>query len=238
MAGGIPEYPDDSLQSLAGRWWIDYGDAEPVRGCLMWAFVPHVGLEPMTLEATGRTDARDHGSATYTVEPLRIKAPRRTRDLPVAALPVFPGEVRTVHRSKRRPVLVLSIGGSDVPRGEVAGSAKWMTNPTMIVAPYYGGEADGTRGGWPEPFRTRIRHCEYPQFIWDKLPIGGAEESILKLDHLQPVGRHHTAYEQTAYRLSEEALRIVDEWLGWLMTGKLPTTGSLAVGREMLRTLE
>jgi hypothetical protein len=203
----------------------------------MWAFVPHVGREPWTLRPTGRDDPRQHGTATYTVEPLRIRAPRATRDLPVAALVIPPDEVLTVHRSKRRPVLVLSAGGPDIPRADVPGSARSMTQPTMIVAPYYGGTPDGTRAGWPEPFRKRIRHCEYPQFVWDKLPLGGPEESILRLDQAQPVGRHHNAYEQTGYRLCDEALKIIDDWLVWLGTGQMPVGGSLELGRAMLREL-
>src|SRR5205807_1023610 len=141
--------------------------------------------------------------------------------LPVAALPTPPGEVHLVQRAKRRPVLVVSAGGPEVPPALRVGSARWPTVPTILVAPYYGVDADGTRGGWPAPFVTRIRRCEYPQYLWDRLPLSGPAESILRLDHLQPVGRHANAYELTRFRLGDEALVLLDEWLAWLMTGQL-----------------
>jgi len=49
----------------------------------------------------------------------------------------------------------------------------------------------------------------------------GGEESILRLDHIQPIGKHHESIELTDYRLGEEALDIIDEWITWLITGKL-----------------
>ncbi len=57
----------------------------------------------------------------------------------------------------------------------------------------------------------RTRHREYPQFFWDQLPISGVEESILRLDHLQPMGTHHDAYQMSEYKLSDDALEVVDE---------------------------
>ena len=57
----------------------------------------------------------------------------------------------------------------------------------------------------------RTRHCEYPQFFWDQLPVAGSEESILRLDHLQPMGTHHDAHQLSEYKLSDDALEVVDE---------------------------
>jgi len=96
----------------------------------------------------------------------------------VAALPDYPGEVRTVYRAKARPVVVLSAGGPEVPRELRVGAAGWQTAPTLLVAPFYGVDPGGTRGGWREDFVTRIRRGEYPQYLWDKLPLPGAGESV------------------------------------------------------------
>jgi hypothetical protein len=104
----------------------------------------------------------------------------------------------------------------------------------MLVAPYYGGDQDGSRGGWNPTFLERIRRVEYPQYMADRLPLGGVDESVLRLDHLQPVGRHHDAFELTPHRLSDMALVIVDEWLEWLRTGKLEAHQELADVRRLL----
>jgi hypothetical protein len=232
-----PTYPDDSPQSLLDTWWTTDDARDLRRGRLLWAFVPHVDQEPQTLVATGRQEPTEHHTALVRLEPLRASAPRRTQQLPVAALPNFPGEVRTVYRAKRRPVLVIAAGGPTVPRELRAGAARWQSAPTILVAPYYGGNPDGTRGGFRAEFVTRIRRCEYPQYVWDKLPLAGASESILRLDHLQPIGHHPNAYEYTSHCLSVQAVRLLDDWLTWLLTGTLPPDGDLAYVRGELAKL-
>lgn len=75
--------------------------------------------------------------------------------------------------------------------------------------------------------------------MWDTLPIGGTTtESILRLDHIQPVGRHHDAIELTQYRLSEEALGILDEWLSWLVSGDFDAESMLLFFRQEIKTIE
>ena len=133
-------------------------------------------------------------------------------------------------------MLVIGAGGPDIPRELRAGAARWQSAPTILVAPYYGADPGGTRGGFRAEFVNRIRRCEYPQYLWDKLPLEGTSESILRLDHLQPIGRHPNAYEHTSHCLGAPAVRILDDWLTWLLTGTLPPDGDLGFVRgELLK---
>ena len=168
------------------------------------------------------------------MEPLRIQQPPPTPDLPVAGLPSFPGEVHAVYRAKRRPAIVLGRGGEDVPPALRTGAAHYQTQRTLLVAPFYGADRDGKRGGWRPDFVARIQKCEYPQYVWDHLPIGSVKESILRLDHLQPLGDHGQVYQLTDFSLSLDALEVLDEWLGWLITGNLPGESLLAEIRQVL----
>jgi hypothetical protein len=106
-----------------------------------------------------------------------------------------------------------------------------------LVAPYYGAEQSGTRGGFTPEFVKRIRRCEYPQYLWDVLPISGSSESILRLDHVQPISRLANSYEILPHRLSEEAMEIVDTHLAWLLTGNLRAETILADIRACLLEL-
>jgi hypothetical protein len=124
-------------------------------------------------------------------------------------------------RGKVRPVIVLSTGGDEVRKEHRTGAARWQSSPTLLVAPFYGADQDGSRGGWRPEFVQRIRRCEYPQYIWDRLPLSNVSESILRLDHIQPIGHHENSFDWTPHCLSDEALRIVDEWLYWLGTGTM-----------------
>ena len=142
--------------------------------------------------------------------------------------------MRVVLRAKKRPVLVLSTGGTEVPKSLRTGAARYQTNPTLIAAPYYGADQGGSSGGWKPEFVARIRRCEYPQYLWDQLPLSGRKESVLRLDHLQPVGRHGGSYDLTDFELHEEALGLVDEYLSWLLLGGFPQDSIVREIRKVL----
>src|SRR5690606_28738201 len=131
--------------------------------------------------------------------------PKGVARLPVAALPIRDGETYMVGRGKRRPAIVVSTGGTPVLRELRQGQNRWQFAPTILVAPYYGADPSSTRGGWPASFVERIRRAEYPQYMWDLLPISdGKTESILRLDHIMPIGADPANWTATEYVLSDE----------------------------------
>jgi hypothetical protein len=223
------KYPEDSLQYYCEPWWVRSEDQQLRRGRLIWAFIPHVDQQPYVLVAKGRSEPTEHRLADFEVKPLQGNQVPVGADLPVAGLPPYPGEVRLVYRGKRRPALILGTGGADVPKSLRTGSARHQTNTTILAAPYYGADR-----GWKPEFVQRIRRCEYPQYMWDSLPLSGRSESILRLDHAQPVGKHGPSYELTGYELHPEALDVVDEYLTWLLQGALPRESLLIEIRRAL----
>lgn len=110
-------YPDISIQSAItpSSWWIEEDSKGLQRGRLIRAFLPHVDQVPYTLIPIGRAQATEHKEVTVRIEPLRIKKPRPHITLPVAGMPPYPGEVRIVQRAKKRPALVLGLGGFVLP---------------------------------------------------------------------------------------------------------------------------
>jgi len=199
------DFPPDCVQSLIAPWWVPLTSGTLERGRLLWAFVPIIGQSPRTLTPS-RTGATEHGSATFVLEALR-PSQRTAPTLPVAALPLHPGEVHAVYKAKKRPVVVLGVGSVIDPRS-FGGGKGWQTAPMLMVAPYFGVEGGTTRGGWHPEFVRRIRHAEYPSYVYDRLPIGAAEESILRLDQMQPLGNHHDSYDRTDWQLSQDALTL------------------------------
>jgi hypothetical protein len=231
-------YPEDCVQILAEPWWVTAPPFPTCRGQLVFVFVPHVDLEPLVLEAVGRTEPTDHLKANYRLKPLAVRDARRVPPLPVAALPTFANEVRCVYRAKKRPAVVLSTGGAEIPAELRRGGSRWQTAPTLTVAPFYGVAASGERAGWNRELAKRIRRAEYSQYAWDILPVGNEPEgSILRFDHVQPIGRHHESFEPTGHRLSDDALRIMDEWYLWHLTGLMDANGILHGIREELLKL-
>ncbi len=191
----------------------------------MGAFVPHVDVIPKSLIPTGRAEdeATNHSKASYEIADLRINSVFQKNSLPAAILPYYQNECYTVHRSKKRPALLISDGGPEIPR-QLRSSMKpsWHTNPTILVAPYYSAVKKGV-SKWYEPFVERIKKCEYPQYLWDTLPMrSSTESSILRFDHIQPIGKDRDSYELTDYALKEDVIEfLLKEWLDWLLTGEI-----------------
>lgn len=218
----IPSYPSEAFQYYFDQWWVEDTGNELCRGRLIRAFVPHVDQVPFGLIPKGRTEARSHDLANCEIQPININGEFPRGTLPVAGLTCYDGEIRTVYRAKRRPMLLLALAGQQIPSSLTRGYPAYQTSATHIAAPYYGGNADGKRAGFNPEFLDRIRRCEFPQFSWDTLPIDGALESVLRFDHVQPISTHYKAFELTNFKLSEEAVAFIDIWLGWHISGIYP----------------
>ena len=134
-------------------------------------------------------------------------------------------------------MLLLALAGQPVPHSFTVGRPGYQTSATHLAAPYYGGNADGKRAGFDPEFMKRMRRCEFPQFSWDILPIGCASESVLRIDHIQPISTHYKSFITTKYCLSEDALDFMDEWLMWHITALPPAEDSLLgfLRRELVR---
>ena len=216
-------FPTDSVQNIVTSWWEERDKKDLKKGSLIYAFVPHVDQVPITLTIIGRKEAEKHKEAKLNITPLRINDYRPKEALPVAALSLHEGELWTAYRAKKRPCLVVGTEQPKVDNSLRRDMPKKLTSATLLVAPYYGADKDGRRAGYNPELVERIRHAEYPQFMLDYLPIGGPKQSILRLDHIQPIGLHYYAYEHSGFCLSEEAVELIlDDWLKWLFYGGLP----------------
>lgn len=234
-------FPEDCIQSVVGggEWWVKNETGTLCRGALIFAFVPHVDQIPFTFEPVGRNEADRHGDAKVKVAPLKVDQPLKKIDLPVAAMTLHHAEVWAAYRAKKRPCIVVGMPGKEVDRALVRGTPKGATAPTMLVAPSYGVQKNTNRAGFPPGFVERVRHLEYPQFFWDQLPESDkTPESIIRLDHLQPVGIHHHSLKITAWKLSSNGLTVIDEMLAILMEGGVEADSLVNMYREIIKELE
>jgi len=230
------EYPEDSVQAFVDNWWTEATSTEVTRGRLIRALVLYPDQKPYRILPEGRgEDVADHSRARLKVEPFAFDKPSRGEGLPVAGLPLHPGESFLASRGKIRPCVVLSTGGTPVEKNLRRGGAGWQSAGTLLVAPYYGADPDGSRGGWNPEFVKRIRRAEYPQYMWDQLPLSGSTESILRFDHVFPIGQDPASYRVTDFVLSSQALRLIDDWLDWLFEGMVDSGSELAYLATNLR---
>lgn len=223
----------DTVQSIVDPWWVSCEKLPVQRGQLIWAFIAHVDQTPLAIVRSERVDHANHNKAYLEAGPISHRDWQRKPKLPIAALGLHENEVPIVQKAKVRPCIVLSVYLAVEQAMRPQASPKWMTAPTLLVAPYYGVKRTASRSGWYEPLVERIRVCEYPQYILDQLP-NETTHSVLRLDHIQPVGNHHDTFSPSEYRLSQDALDIIDEWIDWGWSGILSETSTLHMIRQEL----
>jgi len=148
-------------------------------------------------------------------------------------MPLDDNEIFCVYRAKKRPAIIISKGGIGVDSELTNDRAKRRTDRTILLAPSY-----SVQDAYSEELCERIRRCEYPQFMWDDLPIGETEkESLIRFDHLQPVGRSKKSVEFTKYCLSEKAIAFIMDWVNWLISGYLDEASIFCETRSVLMSL-
>lgn len=227
-------YPDICPQSLVEPWWNEDPSEDFRPGRLVWAFLPHVDQTPYSLEPAGRDQPTNHNTGFVNIKKFKIGSPPKKKNLPVSAMPVYHNEMLCVYRTKKRPGIIISKGGKYIDKALAKGKSKWQTARTVLLAPSY-----SVKEAFNSDFCERIRRCEYPQFMWDYLPIGGAEKgSLIRFDHLQPVGRSNKSVELTKYCLSERAMAFIMEWVDWLLSGHMVRESEFCETRSFLMEME
>lgn len=214
----MSDFPYDSLQAMTDEWWEEDASKTICRGALVWTYVQFYSQVPYEL-IVERAEAEQHGRALVHAKPLHAGARKsESESLPVAGFPHLAGaDCFIANRAKKRPCLVLgAVDRKRVEKKWAKSMSSGMKNDFFLVAPYFSIEQKG-RGGCPPEFVERIMHAEYSRYFWDSLPGKYGHESILRFDQTQPVSHHHQAFEHFGYRLSRAALRLVDEWLDWLI---------------------
>lgn len=218
-------FPEHCVQAwVDGPWWITSTTKSLKRGALLKAFIPYLGAR-QELVPSGRSQPTEHGVLdAKLLGNFVLSAKHQAPSLPCAALPHFPKERSAVQRGKIRPALVL---GDLAGYRKQQGTASWITKPSVLIAPYFGADADGSRAGWPEVLVDAIERCKLPQYFRDTLPIGGPSKSILRLDQLQPLENLSTAFTYTGFELCQDAVALLDEWVRWYRTGTMDPEGPL-----------
>ncbi len=236
------EYPDICIQNFVEPWWTTCTDEKFKQGRLVWTFIPHINQNPYAIIPTGRQEPTEHKKAEVQIKAIDVKDTINTQksSLPVASIPLYDKEIPCMYRAKKRPALIISAGGPNMPPQYTKNKPSKQLLPNLLVAPCYtADEGTGKRAGYNKDFIEKVKQCEYPQFMWDILPIAYKNESsLIRLDHIQPVGRTFDYVELTKYCLTSNALKILNDWLYWLIKGTIRQTSEFKKTRDFLMNFE
>jgi hypothetical protein len=200
-------FPDDCIQYLLSPWWEKKMPPKRERWRLAWCYVRHVAVAPHEVEVKGRTEAREHAVADVTIKKFLPSGKGKTviNNLPVAGLPLYPGERLTLNRGKMRPALIIATPGTPIEQSLRANHPQAHFAPTYIVLPFYTARVGNE-------FVRRVKLCEYTQIFWDKLPLNSDHAgSILHFSQIQAVEPEINSLEATDWILSEEGQTVVED---------------------------
>ncbi len=232
------KFPDNCVQSLCGDWWVQAQKPRKASWCLAEALVRHVSEEPYVLEREGRsqTQSGNHSIAYFRMTTLKnAKSTPEVTNLPIAAVPHYPGEHLAIHRAKRRPVLILASTGTPVENEMRKDHSRAKFAPVYLVAPYYSAEGEGLREGFMPEFINRVRALNYTQFFWDSLPHERGHSSVLRLDHIQPIEPCVSNLQSFGWELSEEAQAVIKEAVMQHLCNQTPEKdGIWATAKQLL----
>jgi hypothetical protein len=110
---------------------------------------------------------------------LKLLDQKNLPTLPAPGLTFPEGDTILAYRGKKRPALIISSGGGDIPDKLRIGKPRWQTDPLITVAPYYGAEQSEKRAGFHRKFIKRVKRAEYPNFYWDRLPTPEVSRVVL-----------------------------------------------------------
>lgn len=233
-------FPEDSIQYVLDDWWETAPKGSPKRGDLIRTLVPfRFGLPTCLLTKRRADQPGDHERVDFESRPFGFDAVIPKEKLPIAGLPHIEGGSYMLLPFKKRPALVLASPADPPDESLTLGLAGYQKTPCFIVAPYYGADKNGERGGYPDDLVQLVRRCKYPQYFWDCLPlIGDTTSSLLRIDAMFPVVYDRNWYRHTGYRLTPDGMEIMAEYIEWFMTGALPADSLIRDVRAKLDELE
>lgn len=144
----MTEYPEDCVQNLTSKWWLEDKENTLCRGALIETYVQFFSQIPLEL-IPERIDPKSHTLAQLKAQPLNANGRRSTANmLPVAGLPHLAGaHCYLVNRAKKRPCIILgAVDQKLVDKKLTKDMPKNSTHQFILTAPYFSVEQSG-RGG-------------------------------------------------------------------------------------------
>jgi hypothetical protein len=227
-------WPEDSVQAFANAWWEDAPTNRIRRGALLNAWVPYTDQVPKEIlfeESIGLPSER-----RYQVRSVPFDGEEKDK-VHVPGIILKDDETLLGAVAKSRPVLVLSEPAPEFQKRQWPGMAAHQRISKFTVAPYFGVEHTGERGGYDEIIVRLARRGRYAHLMWDWLPGAGAP-SLLRLDCLTTFTLGNTTVTHTGKRLSSEALLYLDDWFLWMCRGgECPRDSSLGEVRDLIEQM-
>jgi hypothetical protein len=171
-----------------------------------------------------RADPQEHYATKFSIRNMTDGDFKKKTRLPIKALSLRETEELVIHRTKRRPAIIISGESTifdDVKTLLRQMGRKHLQQESLIAAPLYSVESGDHEGGFPPVMVARIRALMYKQFFFcprENSPL--TTDSIMRLDRLHAVVPNFPAYIPEPYSLGVDALGVLMAMLRSLFGAK------------------
>lgn len=207
--------PEDSFQK------------EFVTGQFCYLAAPQLDVIPWIMEVK-RSDPTGHEKADFDIRKLCVDDYCRKEDLPLYRLTLRYNEELIIHKSKRRPGIMISSDNiifKDISELLRIKHKPHLQQEVILVAPLFSTETTLRQNGFPPEMVARTKALMYNQFYYCPPPSMGFPriEGIARLDRLQVIVTssfpgNRRVFEPTNMAFTEEVTAVfmgmLTEWLG------------------------
>lgn len=197
-----------------------------ITGQFCYMASPQLDVIPWVMEVK-RADPTGHKNVEFKVRKLGNDDYCRKEDLPLYYLKLRHNEELIIHKSKRRPGIIISaenIAFEDIANILKEKKRKHLQQECLLVIPLFSMETTLSPSGFPPEMVSRIKALMYNQFFYcPKIPIGSHRiEGIARLDRVQVIIKssfpgNKRVFEPIDIAFTEEVtvifINMLREWL-------------------------
>jgi len=228
------------MEGILKNYFVPLGTDEPFfsRGAIAWAPSAFLLEEFQEIKFSNPNPAVDFGKGFITLhkrtpEDCHNRNSGMFSHLPIHAVQLRANESWGALKFKMRKVVILSVGIELTGLGDrAARKVSPRFADCFVCAPIYTLKSETEPDKYPASFVERIKAYSFPMAFHLK-EEGSMRESCVRFDRMQPIARPFLKPEKK--RLSDECLKVFEDWLFNYIFGALPEKSEIPDYRALLR---
>ena len=229
------------MDGILDRFFQAVEEKEPLlcRSALAWAPSSFLTEEFWEVKFANSNPGVDFGKGWISMQKRTPEDCHNAKSGMFNHSPVHPVHLRATEtyaavRYKLRLVVIVSVGTDYAGLGERALKQVRRRFPDCYVcAPIYTLSSDAEPQKYPASFIEKVKAYAVPMIFY-LCPEAGLRESCVRFDRMQAIAR--SFLRPNKMRLSDDCLRVFDDWLHQYLFGQLPNDSfipcSLSGGQE------
>ncbi len=228
------------MEGILSKYFETLGPDEPLfsRGTIAWAPSAFLLEEFQEIQFSNPNPAVDFGKGFITLHKRTAADCHNPKaalfsHLPIHAIQLRANELWGALKFKMRKVVIVSVGTELAGLGDRATRKISARFPDcFLCAPIYTLRSEEEPAKYPASFIEMLKAYSFPMAFHLK-EEGAARESCVRFDRIQAIAKPFLKPDKT--RLSNDCLKVFDDWLCNYLFGALPAGSEIPEYRVLLR---